>query len=81
MRAAPGAGDGGARSGAGEGVRRESRGCEEKDRRERRGGGPPVCERKREERVADVAIGATWTSDVAENRGGFGLGVYFARFR
>ena len=56
-------------------------GCEEKDRRERRGGGPPVCERKREERVADVAIGATWTSDVAENRGGFGLGVYFARFR
>ena len=48
---------------------------------ERRGGGPPVCERKREERVADVAIGATWTSDVAENRGGFGLGVYFARFR
>ena len=24
-------------------------------RRERRGGGPPVCERKREERVADVA--------------------------
>ena len=48
---------------------------------ERRGGDPPVCERKREERVADVAIGATWTSDVAENRGGFGLGVYFARFR
>ena len=72
---------GGARSGAGEGVRRESRGCEEKDRRERSGGGPPVCERKREERVADVAIGATWTGDVAENRGGFGLGGYFARFR
>ena len=39
-----------------------------------RGGGPPVCERKREEMVADVATGATWTGDVAENRGGFGLG-------
>jgi len=24
--------------------------------------------------VADVATGATWTGDVAENRGGFGLG-------
>ena len=43
--------------------------------------GPPVCERKREEMVADVATGATWTGDVAENRGGFGLGVYFAWFR
>ena len=64
-----------------DGAWRRRQGCEEKDRRERRGGGPPVCERKREERVADVAIGATWTSDVAENRGGFGLGVYFARFR
>ena len=33
------------------------------------------CERKREERVADVGTGATWTGDVAENRGGFGLGA------
>ena len=34
------------------------------------------CERKREreERVADVATGATWTGNVAENRDGFGLG-------
>ena len=39
--------------------------------------GLPVCERKREEWVkgeADVATGTTWTGDVAENRGGFGLG-------
>jgi hypothetical protein len=50
----------------------ESRGCEEEDRRER-GGGPPICERKREEKVADVATGDTWTGDVAENRSGFGL--------
>ncbi|XP_039797570.1 uncharacterized protein LOC120662502 [Panicum virgatum] len=50
VRAAPCAGDwgarrgaseGGARSGAGEGVHWESRGCEEEDRRER-GGGPPI---------------------------------------
>ena len=30
--------------------------------------------REREERVADVATGATWTGDVAENQDGFGLG-------
>ena len=43
--------------------------------------GPPVCDRKRDERVkegkrrkADVATGATWMGDVAENRGGFSLG-------
>ena len=39
--------------------------------------GPPVCERKREEWVkgeADVTTSATWTGDVAENRGGFGSG-------
>ena len=42
-------------------------------RKERRGGGLPICERNREERVADVATGATWTGDVAENLGGFSL--------
>ena len=63
----------------------------ERERREGRGGGeaaagacgrvtrqthgPPIYERKREERVkgeAGVATGATWMGDVAENRGGFG---------
>ena len=37
--------------------------------------GPPVYERKREERVkgeAGGATSATWMGDVAENRGGFG---------
>jgi len=42
-------------------------------RKERRGGGLPVCERNREERIADVATGATWTGDVAENLCGFSL--------
>jgi hypothetical protein len=43
-------------------------------RSEMRGGGPPIYERKRDERVADVATGATWTGDVAENRPGCGSG-------
>jgi len=35
---------------------------------------------RRGKRKAEVATSATWTGDVAENRGGFGLGGYFARF-
>ena len=47
-------------------------------RRERRGGWPTcLCEKERGEgkrRKAGVVTGATWTDDVAGNRGEFGLG-------